>query len=110
MNEVERGENGAVHAGLGGGAGSGVTDAAWEEVRRAYGWPRICFPLALLAAASGGTWDSFSDGAGDRLYGTFTLLAPVLLVSYYVIAQAWREGISFGRAVAGPVRLGVGLP
>ena len=110
MNEVERVENGAVHEGLGEGARSGFTQAAWEEIRRAYGWPRTCFPLALFAAASWGTWDSFSDGAGDRLYGTFTLLAPVLLVSYYVIAQAWREGISFGRAVAGTVRLGVALP
>src|SRR5690625_7645585 len=80
MNEVERVENGAVHEGLGEGARSGFTQAAWEEIRRAYGWPRTCFPLALFAAASWGTWDSFSDGAGDRLYGTFTLLAPVLLV------------------------------
>src|SRR5690625_6921620 len=73
MNEVERVENGAVHEGLGEGARSGFTQAAWEEIRRAYGWPRTCFPLALFAAASWGTWDSFSDGAGDRLYGTFTL-------------------------------------
>lgn len=45
-----------------------------------------------------------------RLYGTFTLLAPVALVSCYVIALGWSAGMTFGRAIGSSVRIGVALP
>lgn len=83
---------------------------AWEEIQRAYRWPRTWFPLLLFALASWGTWDSFHDGAGDRVYGTFTLLAPVALASCYVIALGWAKGITFGLAIGRTVILGIALP
>src|SRR5699024_9165138 len=90
----DRHRNGAVHESQSAGAELSVVQEAWTEIRRAYGWPRTWFPLALFAAASWGTWGSFSDGAGDRIFGTFPLLAPVVLVSCCVIAQGWGRDIT----------------
>lgn len=82
----------------------------WEEIQRAYRWPRTWFPVLLFVASSWGTWDSFYDGDADRLYGTFPLLAPLVLVSCHVIALGWAKGTAFGKALGRAALIGAALP
>ncbi|WP_309082410.1 hypothetical protein [Zhihengliuella sp.] len=74
-----------------GGRGASPVANLWRTLY-ATRWAAVS--VLLFALAAWGTWDSFHDGDGERLWGAMFMLAPAALAGGALVSSAWRPGPS----------------